>query len=76
MTLRKIILRKGNFHRRIRVLRQIQNIMTIDGKSAVQTRELSPVVSGKEIPLTLASIKQAGWSPSGHYKPLRFLGSF
>lgn len=71
MTLRKIILRKG----RIRLLRQIQNI-TINGKSAVQTRELFPVVSGKEIPLTLASIKQAGWSPSGYYKPLRFLESF
>lgn len=67
---------KGNLQRRIRVLRQTQNIITVNGKFAGKTRELFPVVSGKEITLTLASIKQAGWSPSGHYKPLRLMGSF
>lgn len=76
MVLGKIIPIKGNFHRGIRVLRQMQNIIIVDGKSAVKTRELSPMVSGKEITLTLASIKRAGWSPSGHYKPLRLVGSF
>lgn len=31
---------------------------------------------GKEITLTFTSVEWAGWSPSGHYKPWRFVGSF
>ena len=76
MTLGKIIPIKGNFHRRIRVLRQTQNIIIVNGQSDVKTREFSPVVSGKEITLTLAFIKRAGWSPFGHHKPLKLVGSF
>jgi len=55
----KIIRIKGNFHRRIRVLRQTQNIITVNEKSAIKTRELCSVnLLGKRIHLPLPPLSR------------------